>query len=196
MIPDTGDTELLTQIEQQDVPLTVSAKPDPERYSFIWSLLPLVLLFALYWYFFRGFSKNIGGGIGSGGAIDKFLNPGDSEQTGTIPDVTFAAVAGQDSAKQDVAELVDFLKEPDKYTRLGADIPHGLLLMGPPGTGKTLMARALAGEAGVPFFSISASEFIEMFVGVGASRVRRMFAQAKERAPSIIFIDELDSVGR
>ena len=113
-----------------------------------------------------------------------------------MPKVTFADVAGQDNAKREVSELVDFLKDPERYTRLGAEVPRGVLLMGPPGTGKTLLARALAGEAGVPFFSISASEFIEVFVGVGASRVRKMFDEAKARQPAIIFIDELDSIGR
>ena len=118
------------------------------------------------------------------------------EKTITIPKVTFKDVAGQENAKREVSELVDFLREPARYTKLGAEVPRGVLLMGPPGTGKTLLARALAGEAGVPFFSISASEFIEVFVGVGAARVRKMFDEAKERQPSIIFIDELDSVGR
>ncbi|HID81864.1 MAG TPA: ATP-dependent zinc metalloprotease FtsH, partial [Thiotrichales bacterium] len=147
-------------------------------------------------FFLRRMSQNISGGLGRSGALDKFLNPGSDEKTGEIPEVSFEDVAGQENAKREVTELVDYLSNPEQYNKLGADIPHGLLLMGPPGTGKTLMARALAGEAKVPFFSISASEFIEVFVGVGASRVRRMFAQAKERAPSIIFIDELDSVGR
>jgi len=113
-----------------------------------------------------------------------------------VPKVKFADVAGQDQAKREVQEIVDFLQDPERYTRLGADVPHGILLMGAPGTGKTLLAKALAGEAGVPFFSISASEFIEVFVGVGAARVRHMFDEAKKRAPSIIFIDELDSIGR
>src|SRR5690606_5673986 len=112
------------------------------------------------------------------------------------PQVTFADVAGQDNAKQELEEIVDFLKEPDKYVALGARIPRGVLLVGPPGTGKTLMARAVAGEANVAFFSLAASEFVEMFVGVGASRVRDLFKRAKENAPSIIFIDEIDAVGR
>lgn len=110
--------------------------------------------------------------------------------------VDFSQVAGVDEAKQELAEVVDFLKEPSRYTQLGAKIPRGVLLSGPPGTGKTLLAKAVAGEAGVPFFSISASEFIEMFVGVGASRVRDLFDQAKKNAPCIVFIDELDSIGR
>jgi cell division protease FtsH len=110
--------------------------------------------------------------------------------------VNFDSVAGVDEAKEELAEIVDFLKSPDRYTELGAKIPRGALLIGPPGTGKTLLAKAVAGEAGVPFLSISAAEFIEMFVGVGASRVRDMFAKAKENAPCIVFIDELDAVGR
>ena len=110
--------------------------------------------------------------------------------------VTFNDVAGADEAKEELAEIVDFLKQPARYTDLGAKIPRGALLIGPPGTGKTLLAKAVAGEAGVPFISISAAEFIEMFVGVGASRVRDLFEQAKKNAPCIVFIDELDAVGR
>ena len=110
--------------------------------------------------------------------------------------ITFENVAGVDEAKEELAEIVDFLKNPEKYTEVGAKIPKGALLIGPPGTGKTLLAKAVAGEAGVPFLSISASEFIEVFVGVGASRVRDLFKKAKKNAPCIIFIDELDAVGR
>ncbi len=110
--------------------------------------------------------------------------------------VNFDSVAGVDEAKEELSEIVDFLKSPDRYTEVGAKIPRGALLIGPPGTGKTLLAKAVAGEAGVPFFSISAAEFIEMFVGVGAARVRDLFEQAKKNAPCIIFIDELDAVGR
>src|SRR5262249_46494926 len=112
------------------------------------------------------------------------------------PSVTFADVAGEDEAKVELTEVVDFLKNPDKYRELGARLPRGVLLVGPPGTGKTLLARSVAGEAGVPFFSITASEFVELFVGVGASRVRDLFAMAKKTAPSIIFVDEIDAVGR
>src|SRR5688572_15575852 len=115
---------------------------------------------------------------------------------GTKSDVTFAHVAGVDEAKQELQEIVEFLKYPEKFTALGAKIPHGVLLIGPPGTGKTLMARAVAGEAGVPFFSLSGSEFVEMFVGVGASRARDLFEQAKKQAPCIVFVDEIDAVGR
>jgi len=197
VMPGFGDETLLPQLEQQGVPLVITPTPEAGRGSYFWSMLPLLLLLFFYFFFLRRMSRNISGGMGGrSGTLDKFLNPGSNEQTGKIPEVSFEDVAGQDNTKREVTELVDYLRNPDEYNKLGADIPHGLLLMGPPGTGKTLMARALAGEAKVPFFSISASEFIEVFVGVGASRVRKMFAQAKERAPSIIFIDELDSVGR
>ena len=116
--------------------------------------------------------------------------------TGDKPTVTFEDVAGCDEAKEELAEVVEFLKEPEKFASLGARIPKGVLMVGPPGTGKTLMAKAVAGEAGVPFFSISGSEFVEMFVGVGASRVRDLFEQAKRNSPCIVFIDEIDAVGR
>ena len=138
----------------------------------------------------------IAGGLGGSRDVDAFLTGTAKQQQKQGKRVTFADVAGQDSAKHEVAELVDFLRHPDRFTKLGAEVPHGVLKAGPPGTGKTLLARALAGEADVPFFHISASEFIEMFVGVGASRVRKMFDEAKKKAPSIIFIDELDAVGR
>src|SRR5436190_6541208 len=130
------------------------------------------------------------------GALDRgyLLQPGSSE--GRARGVTFADVAGIDEAKAELVEVVDFLKDPAKYTRLGGVVPKGVLLIGAPGTGKTLLARAVAGEANVPFFSMGASEFVEMIVGVGASRVRDLFKQAREAAPAIIFIDELDAIGR
>ncbi|MCL4169821.1 UNVERIFIED_CONTAM: hypothetical protein GTU68_023036, partial [Idotea baltica] len=139
-----------------------------------------------------------GGGGGPGGQI---FNIGKSKATlfdnkNSKVNVTFADVAGLNEAKEEVMEVVDFLKNPKKYTNLGGKIPKGVLLVGPPGTGKTLLAKAVAGEAGVPFFSISGSDFVEMFVGVGASRVRDLFKQAREKAPCIIFIDEIDAIGR
>jgi cell division protease FtsH len=137
-------------------------------------------------------ARNLAGGLTAAGE-SRFLKRG---QVVEVPGIRFADVAGQENAKREVTELVDFLKEPSRYRKLGAEVPRGVLLMGPPGTGKTLLARALAGEAGVPFLAISASEFIEVFVGVGASRVRQLFELAKKNAPSILFIDELDSVGR
>ncbi len=161
-----------------------------------WFLFPVLLI--LMWVFmFRGFNKNMGGGApgGQGGIF------GVGKSTGKLADknqvkVTFKDVAGLYGAKEEVMEIVDFLKNPKKYTALGGKIPKGALLVGPPGTGKTLLAKAVAGEANVPFFSISGSDFVEMFVGVGASRVRDLFRQAKEKAPCIVFIDEIDAVGR
>ncbi|MGM9767981.1 MAG: ATP-dependent zinc metalloprotease FtsH [Candidatus Cryptobacteroides sp.] len=160
-----------------------------------WFLFPVLLV--LMWVFmFRGFNRNTGGVTGGQGGI---FNVGKS--TGKLADknmvkVTFKDVAGLYGAKEEVMEIVDFLKNPKKYTSLGGKIPKGALLVGPPGTGKTLLAKAVAGEANVPFFSISGSDFVEMFVGVGASRVRDLFRQAKEKAPCIVFIDEIDAVGR
>ena len=137
-----------------------------------------------------------GGGAGGG----QIFNIGKSQarlyDNASDEKVTFKDVAGLEEAKEEVVEVVDFLKNPKKYTRLGGKIPKGVLLVGPPGTGKTLLAKSVAGEAGVPFFSISGSDFVEMFVGVGASRVRDLFKQAKEKSPSIIFIDEIDAIGR
>lgn len=161
-----------------------------------WFLFP-ILLIAMWVFMFRGFNRNMGpGGAGGQGGI---FNVGKS--TGRLADkdtvkVTFKDVAGLYGAKEEVMEIVDFLKNPKKYTALGGKIPKGALLVGPPGTGKTLLAKAVAGEANVPFFSISGSDFVEMFVGVGASRVRDLFRQAKEKAPCIVFIDEIDAVGR
>ena len=160
-----------------------------------WLIFPLLLI--LMWVFmFRGMNRNMGGGAGGPGGI---FNVGKS--TGKLAEkdsikVTFKDVAGLYGAKDEVMEIVDFLKNPQKYTSLGGKIPKGALLVGPPGTGKTLLAKAVAGEANVPFFSISGSDFVEMFVGVGASRVRDLFRQAKEKSPCIVFIDEIDAVGR
>ena len=161
--------------------------------SVIGWLLPIVLLIA-FWLFMM---KRMGGGGGPGGQI---FNIGKSRATlfdkDTNVEITFANVAGLEEAKVEIKEIVDFLKQPKKYTQLGAKIPKGALLVGPPGTGKTLLAKAVAGEAKVPFFSLSGSDFVEMFVGVGASRVRDLFRQAKEKSPCIIFIDEIDAIGR
>ena len=162
--------------------------------DFAW-LLPLVLIFLFWMFLLRGFAK--GGGMGGSGSMFNF-----GKSTAKLMDnttkstVTFKDVAGLSEAKVEVEEIVSFLKNPEEYTRLGAKIPKGVLLVGPTGTGKTLLAKAVAGEAEVPFFSLSGSEFVEMFVGVGASRVRDLFKKAKEIAPSIVFIDEIDAVGR
>ena len=158
-----------------------------------WLFFPLILL--LGWFFlFRGFNRNAGGG-GAGGVFSVGKANGKLTDKNAV-NVTFKDVAGLYGAKEEVMEIVDFLKNPTKYTTLGGKIPKGALLVGPPGTGKTLLAKAVAGEANVPFFSISGSDFVEMFVGVGASRVRDLFRQAKEKAPCIVFIDEIDAVGR
>ena len=194
-IPAFGDPAFLKEIEARDVGLTIGE----DKEKSVWSS---ALVYVLPWLLFIGVYVFLMRRMWSGmrdpfrGQAGKFLTAGSDKTLRKPPKVRFADVAGQDAAKREVKELVDFLREPERYTRLGAEVPHGILLMGPPGTGKTLLAKALAGEARVPFFSISASEFIEVFVGVGASRVRHMFEEAKKRAPSIIFIDEFDSIGR
>ena len=159
---------------------------------FLSFILPTLLLVGLWFLLFRR--------MGSGGSSGGIFSVGKSKarliEKGEGTHVSFKDVAGQEGAKEEVKEIVDFLKNPSKYTELGGKIPKGALLVGPPGTGKTLLAKAVAGEAGVPFFSLSGSDFVEMFVGVGASRVRDLFRQAKEKAPSIVFIDEIDAIGR
>ncbi|MDB0015864.1 ATP-dependent metallopeptidase FtsH/Yme1/Tma family protein, partial [Amylibacter sp.] len=158
--------------------------------SFLQYLLPFVLIVGV-WIFFmnRMQGGGRGGAMGFGKSKAKLLNQNEDRKT-------FDDVAGIDEAKEELEEIVEFLRDPQKFSRLGGQIPKGALLIGPPGTGKTLLARAIAGEAGVPFFTISGSDFVEMFVGVGASRVRDMFEQAKKNAPCIVFIDEIDAVGR
>ena len=153
------------------------------------SILPILIFFGIWIFLAKKMSKGVGGGILGVGKAGKLIN---SEK----PDTKFDDVAGVDEAKDEVKEIVDFLKYPERYIELGAKIPKGVLLVGPPGTGKTLLAKAVAGEASVPFFSVSGSSFIEMFVGVGASRVRDLFEQAKKEAPAIIFIDEIDAIGK
>lgn len=161
-------------------------------WNIIINLLPILLLVALWMFFMR----RMGSGGGNGGVFNVGKSKAQLFEKKQGKHITFKDVAGQEGAKREVQEIVDFLKNPKKYTDLGGKIPRGALLVGPPGTGKTLLAKAVAGEADVPFFSISGSDFVEMFVGVGASRVRDLFRQAKEKAPSIIFIDEIDAVGR
>ncbi|MEN1728488.1 MAG: ATP-dependent metallopeptidase FtsH/Yme1/Tma family protein, partial [Pseudomonadota bacterium] len=157
------------------------------------ALLPVLVLVGLWIYFMRQMQ---GGGVGGRGGAMSFGKSRAKLQGEDQVKVTFEDVAGCEEAKEEVTEVVDFLRDPSKFQRLGGHIPKGILMVGPPGTGKTLLARAIAGEAGVPFFSISGSDFVEMFVGVGASRVRDMFETAKKHAPCIIFIDEIDAVGR
>ncbi|MDP2285815.1 MAG: ATP-dependent metallopeptidase FtsH/Yme1/Tma family protein, partial [Pseudohongiella sp.] len=193
-IPMIGDDQLMDDLFNNNVEIRAS---EPERQS-LWTQLlvasfPILIIIALFFFFMRQMQ---GGGAGGKGGPMSF---GKSKAKLLGEDqikITFADVAGVDEAKEDVKELVDFLREPDKFQRLGGRIPRGILMVGQPGTGKTLLAKAIAGEAKVPFFSISGSDFVEMFVGVGASRVRDMFDQAKKQAPCIIFIDEIDAVGR
>ena len=189
-LPPTGDPDLLPALESHGAEVTALADSGG---SWWLGLLPWLLLIGIYAFFWTRMSRQM---PGAGGRMDRFLKGRAGQEEKSARRVTFDDVAGQDNAKAEVAELVDFLRQPERYRAIGAEAPRGILLMGPPGTGKTLLARALAGEAGVPFFNISASEFIEMYVGVGASRVRAMFDEAKKRAPSILFIDELDAVGR
>ena len=187
VMPVHGDPDLLPLLESHDIKTTARA---PQDVSILTYLLPWLVIFAVFLWLQRrtvGVGPRDFGGLFSG----RFATPR-AQRTR----VTFDDVAGQDEAKKEVAELVEFLRDPARFGRVGAEVPHGVLLMGPPGTGKTLLAKALAGEAEVPFFSTSGSEFIEVFVGVGAGRVRRMFEAARKKAPSVIFIDELDSIGR
>ena len=155
-------------------------------------ILPLLVMYLLFFVFARHISKRIGGGGGLMGLGQSNAKVYMENKTG----ITFADVAGQEEAKESLTEIVDFLHNPKKYTEIGAKQPKGALLVGPPGTGKTLLAKAVAGEANVPFFSLSGSEFVEMFVGLGASRVRSLFKDAAAKAPCIIFIDEIDAIGK
>jgi cell division protease FtsH len=188
-VPDFADTRALDVLLQQKGVVVKAKAPagTPWWESLLAAVLPAALLFGFYYWAMR--KQTTGGMFSFGKSKAKQYEP-------TTESVTFADVAGIDDAKGELTEIVDFLRDPAKYRKLGARIPRGVLLSGEPGTGKTLLARAVAGEAGVPFFSMSASEFVEMIVGVGASRVRDLFAQAKAAAPSIIFIDEIDAIGR
>ena len=184
------DAEVTKLLIAENIPVTAESQQQSGFQTFILSLLPFLLLIGVWIYFMnrmQGGGK--GGAMGFGKSKAKLL----TEKNGRV---TFDDVAGIDEAKEELEEIVEFLRNPQKFSRLGGKIPKGALLVGPPGTGKTLLARAIAGEAGVPFFTISGSDFVEMFVGVGASRVRDMFEQAKKNAPCIVFIDEIDAVGR
>lgn len=184
-----GDPNLIALLTANDVKIDVSPPPSPWFSIILSNLLPILLLVVVLFWMGRQ-------AAGSQSGIFKIGKSQPRRNNINHPQVTFEDVAGVDEAKIELKEVVDFLRNPQKYHKLGARIPRGVLLIGPPGTGKTLLARAVAGEAGVPFFSISASEFVEMFVGVGASRVRDLFEQALSSAPGIVFIDELDAVGR
>ena len=188
------DSNLVAVIKENGALIQSTEPPQPSLFlSIVLSLLPYVIMIGLLVFMMNRMGK------GSGGGGPQIFNMGKSkakENGEDISDVTFADVAGIDEAKQELKEVVDFLKEPEKFKKIGAKIPKGVLLLGEPGTGKTLLAKAVAGEAKVPFFSMSGSEFVEMFVGVGASRVRDLFGKARKNAPCIVFIDEIDAVGR
>jgi len=186
-----NDPNLVEKLTSKGVTITASPLDDkmPSLLGILLSWFPMLLLIGVWVFFMRQMQGGKGGAMGFGKSKAKLL----SETSGKV---TFNDVAGIDEAKEEVEEIVEFLKDPSKYRRLGGKIPKGALLIGPPGTGKTLLARAIAGEANVPFFTISGSDFVEMFVGVGASRVRDMMEQGKKNAPCIIFIDEIDAVGR
>ena len=193
--PPLQDPELIPLLEQHQVEIRVVSTEANWLTKALIGVLPWILIIGLFWYGTSRMRKGLGG-IGGGDGIFDFGKSRAKRFRRSDSQLTFDDVAGLENAKRDMREIVGYLKDPERYRKLGAKIPKGILLMGPPGTGKTLMAKAVAGEANVPFFSISGSEFIEMFVGVGASRVRDMFASARKEAPSIIFIDEIDSVGR
>jgi cell division protease FtsH len=181
--------ELLEKLDKSQIDYELEEKKESIWPSLLISWLPMLLLFLLFFFFVRQIQAGGGKAMSFGKSRAKLLSDGHKK-------VTFKDVAGIEEAKEEVEEIIEFLKDPKKFTRLGGRIPKGVLLMGPPGTGKTLLARAIAGEAGVPFYGISGSDFVEMFVGVGASRVRDLFEQGKKNAPCIIFIDEIDAVGR
>ena len=191
-IPDPG---LMADLEKHKVELVAKSEEWPLWANLAINILPWVLIFGLFAYSNRALQNRMGGGAGGGGLFG-FSRSRARLYENLENKISFDEVAGLESAKQDLREVIEYLKNPEKYRRLGAALPKGILMMGPPGTGKTLLAKATAAEAGVPFFSISGSEFVEMFVGVGAGRVRSMFQQAREKAPALIFVDEIDSVGR
>lgn len=185
-----NDPDLYQKLSSKGIDIAAENPPEPPWWSQMFSsVIPILLLIGV-WFFIMQQTQGGGGRVMSFGKSRARMSGADKIK------VTFRDVAGADEAKQELEEVVEFLKHPKKFNELGARIPKGVLLFGPPGTGKTLLARAVAGEAGVPFFSISGSDFVEMFVGVGASRVRDLFEQAKKNAPCIVFIDEIDAVGR
>ena len=202
LLLETGSVEALDRfLDEQEKAGAFNGKLDYKKKdntlsNLFWNIFPFIFLIGIWMFIMR----RMGGGGGAAGGPGGIFNVGKSKaqlfEKGGAVRVTFKDVAGQAEAKQEVQEIVEFLKKPEKYTELGGKIPKGALLVGPPGTGKTLLAKAVAGEADVPFFSLSGSDFVEMFVGVGASRVRDLFRQAKEKAPCIIFIDEIDAIGR
>ena len=186
--PEGFEGEVFQLLVDQDIILNTDTEPAGFQ-DYFFAFLPWLFLAAFMFYMFSQVRSN-------GNQIMQFGKSKAKELDEESPKVTFKDVAGVEEAKEELEEIKEFLKSPEKFNKLGAKIPKGVLLVGPPGTGKTLLAKAVAGEAGVPFFSISGSDFVEMFVGVGASRVRDLFKKAKEASPAIIFIDEIDAVGR
>ena len=190
-----SNAELLPLMKEHNVAYTgyYEAEMSPILMLMINYILPVIIMVGLFMLLMRLMSKSGGGGFGGIGSVGKSNAKVYMEKS---TGVTFKDVAGQDEAKESLEEIIDFLHNPGKYTAIGAKLPKGALLVGPPGTGKTLLAKAVAGEAKVPFFSISGSEFVEMFVGMGAARVRDLFEQAQQKAPCIVFVDELDALGK
>ena len=186
--PEGFEGEVFQLLIDQDIVLSTDTEPAGFQ-DYFFAFLPWLFLAGFMFYMFSQVRSN-------GNQIMQFGKSKAKELDEESPKVTFKDVAGVEEAKEELEEIKEFLKSPDKFNKLGAKIPKGVLLVGPPGTGKTLLAKAVAGEAGVPFFSISGSDFVEMFVGVGASRVRDLFKKAKESSPAIVFIDEIDAVGR
>ncbi len=195
VVPDVSDPELMSLLEKHDVTINVKSTKQSWFVNLLIAILPWVIIIGAFFYFSKKFQDRMGG-PGGGGGVFGFGKSKAKQFEKSVSDIQFDDVAGLDNTKKELQEIIGFLKDPDKYRSLGGKLPKGVLLVGPPGTGNTLMARAVAGEADAPFFSISGSEFIEMFVGVGASRVRDMFDKAKKDSPAIIFIDEIDSIGR
>lgn len=191
-LPQIPDPTLMADLTAKNVEVTAVSTESSPYASLFFYLLPWLLIIGIWWFAMRGARSQ-----GPGSILGTFSKSGAKMYTTSERvKVTFEDVAGMETPKQELREVVDYLRNPKKFEAIGGKVPKGVLLVGPPGTGKTLLARAVAGESGVAFFSISASQFIEMFVGVGASRVRDLFSNAKKEAPSIIFIDELDAVGR
>ncbi|MDY6918779.1 MAG: ATP-dependent zinc metalloprotease FtsH [Pseudomonadota bacterium] len=193
LMPAVGDPSLLPTLEEKSVEVVAQSEELPTWASVLISLLPWILIFGFLAYSNRALQNRMGGGSGIFGFSRSRARQYEKPD---VDEINFEEVAGLEGAKQELQEVIEFLRNPQKFSALGAKLPKGILMMGPPGTGKTLLAKATAAEAGVPFFSISGSEFVEMFVGVGAGRVRNMFQQAREKAPALIFVDEIDSVGR
>jgi len=191
-MPSFDDPDLMPLLEQNNVTVKAESTQAEWWQRLLITMLPWILIIGLIVYF----SKQMQERMASGGGMFSFGRSKAKRFSQERPELAMDEIAGSKNAKQDLKEVVDYLSDPERFRSVGADLPRGVLMVGPPGTGKTMMAKAVASEAGVPFFSISGSEFIEMFVGVGASRVRDMFKQAKDESPAIIFIDELDSIGR